>query len=155
MRIPIRVDYGVRALVDLALHGDGAPIRATEVARRTAIPEPYLAQVLHTLNKSGMVRSQRGPQGGHTLALDPSEIRLSTVMAALGGSETLVTCLDDVSKCIHVPGCAQREVWKTVEETVYSILDSKSIADLVERTRAIESALRGRITEQPNKAVAV
>ena len=61
MYIPIKVDYGVRALVDLALYGAGGPVRASEIAKRTVIPEQYLAQVLHTLNKNGFTGSHRGP----------------------------------------------------------------------------------------------
>ena len=139
MHIPIRVDYGVRALVDLALHEDEGTVRAADIAKRTGIPEPYLAQLLHTLNKKGFVRSQRGPNGGHMLAKDQEEIRLSQVMACLGGTETVVGCLDDVSMCIHVPSCAQREVWRMVEEAIFNILDSTSIANLVELTRTIRS----------------
>ena len=84
MYIPIKVDYGVRALVDLALYGAGGPVRASEIAKRTVIPEQYLAQVLHTLNKSGFTGSHRGPRGGHFLAMEPSDIRLSNVMMSLG-----------------------------------------------------------------------
>ena len=134
MHIPIKVDYGVRALVYLAINGKGAPIRTSEIAARSAVPEPYLAQVLHTLNKNGMIQSQRGRQGGHSLAKSPSEIKLSRVMACLGGTETPVACLDDVRSCIHVPGCAQREVWKEVALAVFKILDSTTIEDLVNKT---------------------
>ena len=140
MHIPIKVDYGVRALVDLGLHRETEPIRASEIAKRTTIPEPYLAQVLHSFNKYGLVQSYRGPQGGHALAMEPSEIRLSMVMDCLGGAETLVGCLDNVNMCIHVPSCAQREVWRRVDQAVYNILDSTSISDLVARTRAIRSS---------------
>ena len=139
MHIPIKVDYGVRALVDLASQSDSRPIRSTEISSRTAIPQPYLAQVLNALGKGGLIRSQRGPQGGHALAMEPEDIRLSTVMACLGSSETLVGCLDDSNSCVHVPGCAQREVWQAVDAAVFSILDSTTVADLVERTRAIQS----------------
>ena len=90
MHVPIKVDYGVRALVYLAINGKDAPIRASEIAASSAVPQPYLAQVLHTLNKNGIIQSQRGPQGGHSLAKSPSEIRLSRVMACLGGTETPV-----------------------------------------------------------------
>ena len=62
MHIPMKVDYGVRALVDLALHAGDGPVRAADIASRTVIPEAYLAQVLHALNKSGFVSSHRGPQ---------------------------------------------------------------------------------------------
>ena len=74
--------------------------------------------------------------------MEPAEIRLSMVMACLGGAETAVRCLDDSSMCIHVPSCAQREVWREVDEAVYRILDSTTVANLVERTRAIEEMRR-------------
>ena len=134
MYIPIKVDYGVRALVDLALYGDQGPVRASEIAKRTVIPEPYLAQVLHTLNKSGFTNSQRGPRGGHFLAMEPSDIRLSSVMSSLGAMETPVACLTDNTICIHSPACAQREVWRSVAEAVFNILDSTTIEDLVNST---------------------
>ena len=137
MHIPIRVDYGVRALVDLALHVDDEPIRASEIAGRTLIPGPYLAQVMLALGKVGMVRSQRGPQGGHALAMDPDEIRLSMVMDCLGSGENLVACLDNPASCVHVPLCAQKEVWQSVELAVFNILDSKTIGDLVLRGKAL------------------
>ena len=134
MYIPIKVDYGVRALVDLALNGADGPVRASEIAGRAAIPEQYLAQVLHALSKSGFTRSQRGPHGGHFLAKAPSEIRLSGVMTSLGGSETPVACLADNAICIHSQCCAQQEVWRAVAEAVFKILDSTTIEDLVKRT---------------------
>ena len=140
MNIPIKVDYGVRALIDLAQHSSGVPVRTADIARRTAIPEQFLAQVLLSLSRRGFIRSVRGPRGGHLFAVDPSEIRLSMVAACLGGLDAIVGCLDDKSCCIHVPTCAQREVWRSVSEAVYNILDSTTIKDLVERTRAIAAS---------------
>ena len=155
MHIPIKVDYGVRALVDLALHGDKGPVRTADIAGRTVIPEQYLAQVMLALGKSGLVRSQRGPQGGHALAMDPSEIRLSMVMACLGGEETLVGCLGDTSACIHVPSCAQREVWQSVEQAVFKLLDEATVGDLAERTRALKSGRDRSGSVQPLSAAPV
>ena len=137
MHIPVKVDYGVRALVDLALHHQSAPVRASEIAGRTMIPEPFLAQVLHALGRAGLVRSQRGRQGGHMLAMEPGDISLSSVMECLGTRENLVPCLYDPKACIHVPACAQREVWQEVELAVDSILRSRTIGDLVDRSHAI------------------
>jgi Rrf2 family protein len=156
MHIPVKVDYGVRALVDLALHFDEQPIRVSEIAQRTMIPEPYLAQVMHALGKVGIVRAQRGPQGGHALALSPDDIRLSMIMDCLDGTENLVACLDNIGSCVHVPACAQREVWQSVELAVYQILDSKTISDLVARSQAIKvnqalAARPGLLTIQRSK----
>ena len=137
MHIPVKVDYGVRALVDLAARDRAAPVRASEIAARTMIPEAYLAQVLHALGKAGMVKSQRGPQGGHALAADPNGITLSMVMECLGPGDNLVACLNDLSACVHSSCCAQREVWREVETAVERILQSHTIGDLAGRSRGM------------------
>jgi Rrf2 family protein len=136
MNVPIRVDYGVRALVDIALHSGGIDaVRSIDTSRRAVVPHAYLAQVLHSLSKAGLVKSVRGPKGGHMLAKNPYDIRLSAVMKSLDGSEMMVGCLGNVDFCVHVPDCSQRDVWKTVEEAVFNILDSVSIGDLAEKTK--------------------
>ena len=139
MRIPMKVDYGVRALVELAQHiGDGL-VPTTEIASRQDIPEPYLDQVLSTLQKSGIVRSRRGPQGGHTLAKVPSEIDLGMVMETLEGKGAPLVCIEDPAECTLSGACAQREVWQTVEATVHNVLSATTIADLATRQQQFVS----------------
>ena len=135
MHVPIQVDYGVRALIDLTEHQDEKPVRASDIARRKMIPEPYLARVLLSLQKGGIVASQRGPQGGHSLAKGPSEISMAMVMDRLGGNQTLVGCIDHGEYCGQVGVCPQRDVWQDVEEAIRSVLNATTIADLVERHR--------------------
>ncbi|MBM3944921.1 MAG: Rrf2 family transcriptional regulator [SAR202 cluster bacterium] len=143
MHVPVQVDYGIRALVDLAEHAPEAPVHAADIARRQGIPEPFLARVLLTLNRSGFVSSQRGPQGGHTLAQEPSEITMGMVVDSLGGSSSLVSCLDDLKNCGIYANCTQREVWRVVEEATRKILDSTSIRDLAERVSAAKLQVLG------------
>ena len=138
MHVPIQVDYGVRALVDLAEHARDGSVTASEIARRKSIPGPYLARVLLTLQKSGVVASQRGPGGGHSLAKDPSEISMGMVMDYLGGTQSLVSCLEHADLCEQSPTCTQRDIWREVEDAVQRILDSTSIADLVNRLRTTQ-----------------
>ena len=154
MHVPVKVDYGVRALVDLAIHGADGPVRASDIAGRTNIPAPYLAQVLHSLSQKSLVKSQRGPQGGHSLDADPHTVSLSAVLEALGGMDTPVACLGDAAICAHVPSCAQREVWQEVDRAVYRILDETTVGHLVDRTRAIQ-AQRHESVNQNLKIVAV
>ena len=142
MHVPIQVDYGIRALVDLAEHAGEGSVRAGQIAKRMSIPEPYLARVLHTLQKEGLVSSRRGRQGGHTLARDPSEITMGMVMGYLGGTQTLVNCLDDAEQCDLTPSCMQREVWKEVEEAIARVLNSTTIANLTDRTRRMAEQQR-------------
>ena len=141
MHIPMQVDYGIRALVDLGEHADDGPGRAAEVAKRQGIPEPFLARVLHTLHRHGLTESQRGPQGGHSLAKDASEITMGMVMRHLEGPLHLVTCLEDTSSGEKSPNCGQQGIWRDVEEAMSRVLDSTSIADLVERGRFMKKEL--------------
>ena len=139
MYVPIKVDYGVRALVDLAMYGSGGnTLRSSEISERTAIPNAYLAQVLHSLKKAGLVKSTRGPRGGHELAVDPSTIQLSSVMDVLDAKDNLINCLDDDGFCVHSPYCAQKEIWVTVENAIHGVLSSITISDLARRTELIQ-----------------
>ena len=135
MRIPMKVDYGVRALVDLVDHSGEGTVQTAEIASRQSIPEPYLDHLLTTLHKFGFISSRRGPHGGHTLAKTPSEISLGMVMATLDGTTAPLDCFAEPAECILSNTCAQREVWRTVEEAVQSVLNSTTIADLANRQR--------------------
>ena len=85
MRISTKGDYGVRALIDLALHeGEGQTQRA-EIARRQYIPESYLDHLLAQLRRDGFIRSTRGPGGGHELAKPAEEICLLDALECLEG----------------------------------------------------------------------
>ena len=133
MHVPMQVDYGVRALVELATRREQGLVRASEIAERQGIPESYLAHVLHSLQKHGLTLAQRGPQGGHGLAIEPGAITMGMVMRYLDGPQSLMSCLDDAGCCDRSPGCGQRNVWLDVEEAMWRVLDSTTIADLVER----------------------
>ncbi|HJO59983.1 MAG: Rrf2 family transcriptional regulator [SAR202 cluster bacterium] len=139
MHVPIKVDYGVRALVDLAIYGsDGNSLRSSEISERTAIPNAYLAQVLNSLKRAGFVKSIRGPNGGHELAVDPDTIHLNSIMEVLDSTDNLVNCMDDDNFCVHSPACAQKEIWRTVEEAIHGVLFSITVADLARRTQVIK-----------------
>ena len=88
MRISSRTDYGVRALFELALHDGQGPIQSREIAARQEVPEAYLHQVLSALSRGGLVKSVRGPSGGHTLAHPPSDITVYDAMEVLDGIDT-------------------------------------------------------------------
>jgi Rrf2 family protein len=130
MRIPMKVDYGVRALVDLAERDSEKPVRTAEIARRQSIPEPYLDQVLTILNKFGFIRSRRGPQGGHVLARPPDEISLISVVTTLEGRGAPLDCIEDASECVLSSTCAQRDVWRDVEEAMNEVLRTTTVAAL-------------------------
>ena len=85
MRVSSRADYGVRALFELALRAGQGPIHSKEIAARQEIPEAYLHQVLGALSRAGLIKSTRGPLGGHELATPPSEVSIYEILTALDG----------------------------------------------------------------------
>src|SRR3954468_19558065 len=136
MKVSMKGDYGVRALVELAHHYGEGPLQSAAIAARQGIPEPYLDQLLTSLRRAGFIRSVRGPQGGHALIRDPHELRLSEAVSALEGSLAPIACLDDPSGCRKTNSCCLRPVWQEVEAATVRILDSYTISDLAERERA-------------------
>ena len=102
VRVPMKVDYGVRALVELASSYGERAVQTAEIAGKQGIPEAYLDQLLTTLQKSGFIKSRRGPLGGHALAKDPAEINLAMVMSSLDGKSPALDCLTDPNEC-HCP----------------------------------------------------
>ena len=139
MRIPMRVDYGVRALVELAMHYGGGPVPTAAIAYRQGIPEPYLERLMSTLNKSGLVHSRRGPQGGHLLARAPHLVNLHDIMQELDGNASPLDCLTLPTDCMFSDCCAQKEIWQSVEESIRQVLAATTLAHLAERQSALIS----------------
>lgn len=133
MKIPMRVDYGVRALVELALHFGERQVQTAEISYKQGIPEAYLDQIMATLHNCGLVTSRRGPQGGHSLAVKPMDINLSMVMTALDASSAPLDCLSHPDDCVFSESCAQQEVWKSVEDAVHNLLSNITLGDLARR----------------------
>src|SRR5579884_588971 len=135
LKVSTKGDYGVRALIHLALHYGEGPIQSAEIAARQRIPEPYLDHLLTTLRRAGFIRSVRGPQGGHELVREPSDVRLDEVMVALEGSLTPSPCVDPASQCSRSGGCSQRGVWEEVYNAMMEILHRTTIADLAAKEK--------------------
>ena len=133
MKVSTKGDYGIRALVELALHYGEGTIQSAEIAARQHIPEPYLDQLLTTLRRAGFIRSVRGPQGGHELIREPSTLDMREILEALEGSLSPIDCLDDSSPCTRMGGCAQRPLWEEVRQATIAILERSTLADLAAR----------------------
>ncbi|MBI2861700.1 MAG: Rrf2 family transcriptional regulator [Chloroflexi bacterium] len=140
MKVSMRSDYGIRALVDLALHYGLGAVQSRDIAVRQGVPESYLDQLMTVLRKAGLIRSTRGPQGGHVLARPPTEITIADTVLALEGSLAPIDCLE--SEQCPQPDCIQREVWQRVQVATQDILRSITIADLAERQRSAPAVAR-------------
>src|SRR5437763_10456496 len=81
----MRSDYGAHAVIELARRFGQGPVQCAEIAANQKIPEADLDQLLSGLRRGGIVRSVRGPHGGHELAREPRQLTLGDTVPALGG----------------------------------------------------------------------
>ncbi len=86
MRLSTKGEYGLLAIIDLALYSHQAPVQSAQIAERQNIPKQYLDQLLLAMKKAGLVESSRGRQGGYQLARPARHINLLQVVRALEGS---------------------------------------------------------------------
>jgi len=130
MRISARIDYAVRALVELAVLPPGAPGKADDVASAQDIPVSFLLTILGELKQAGLVRSQRGRDGGYLLARAPDEITVADVARALEGP---LANIRDISLTeLRYPGVAAPLllVWQAVRTSLRDVLEQVTIADI-------------------------
>jgi Rrf2 family protein len=138
VKLSMRSDYGVRAVIDLARRFGDGPVQSAEIAARESIPEAYLEQLLTSLRKAGLVRSSRGPRGGHELAREPGAIAVGEIIAALEGPLLSLDCLGEPDGDRASTPTVTRELWEAVASAANRILDSTTVAELVERQRSRE-----------------
>jgi Rrf2 family protein len=139
MKISTKGEYGLRAMLYIGMHGEQGPVTSHEIASNQGIPEPYLRQILALLSKDGLIHSNRGPQGGHTLGRPANRISLRQILMTL---ELQTTSIDQILALpchigIGPEHCAIREVFLEVKSAVERILSSTTLEDMVERQRHI------------------
>jgi Rrf2 family protein len=129
MRLSARVDYALRAAAELAVGGE-RPVTAVQLAEAQQIPPKFLENILSQLRRSGLVRSQRGPEGGYWLARPPQEIFLADVIRAIDGPLVGVRGERPEHLGYEGPAKALQTVWIALRASERLILEQVSLADV-------------------------
>ena len=139
MKISTKGEYGIRAMLYIAMNADKGPVTSHEIARHQGIPEPYLRQILAVLSKERLILSNRGPQGGHVLHRPASQISLRQILLTLEGQTTPIDQILSLPCTIDIgpQHCAIREVFLEVKEAIDRILSGITLGDMAERQREI------------------
>lgn len=133
MRLSSKCRYAMRLLLDLALHRSEQPVRLKHIAQRQELPLQYLENLIAPLISGGLVKSTRGPIGGISLLKQPDEIKLSEAIQLLEGPIAPVDCVNNPEAYPRSEFCAIRDMWVEVRNATYSVLESTTLQDLVER----------------------
>ena len=160
LQISRRVDYALRATICMAELPEGRVISFREIAAHETIPEDFLAKILRSLGRQGLVRSLRGPHGGYGLALHPSKITFLDVIEAADGPIQINTCLGshtEAQDCQVRNHCSMYHVWDDAQAAMLKVFRSTTIQDVIRPERVCENLIRygarnPRLRPQPSKA---
>ena len=133
MRLSARVDYALRAVVELAsAPGTAArPVTSERLATAQAIPPKFLESILLQLRRAGIVGSQRGPEGGYWLVKPADEVCLADVIRAIDGPLAHIRGQRPEDLGYHGAAAALQEVWIALRASERQILELVTIADVV------------------------
>lgn len=132
MRVTAKVDYAVRAAIVLAeaASRDDAPVKGDEIATAQDIPVKYLENILSELRQSGIVRSQRGADGGYWLARAADEVTVADIVRAVEGPLANVRG-EPPEELAYPPGTGSlQEVWVATRAALRSVLEQVTLADI-------------------------
>jgi len=130
VRVSAKVDYAVRAAVELATAGDGVTVKAEAIAAAQGIPRKFLDNILQGLRQAGLVESRRGPDGGHRLARPADDISIADVIRAIDGPLANVGGRSPDELELAGSAAPMQEVWVAVRASLREVLEVVSLADV-------------------------
>ena len=134
MRISTKGRYAMRMMIDLALHREEGYLALGDVAERQNVSKKYLEQIVALFAKSGLLRANRGSQGGYMLAKDPSQCTVGDILRVTEGPLSPVACADpEPAECERSADCPMLPVWQGLADVINRYLDGITLQDVVDR----------------------
>lgn len=146
MKLSTKGRYGVRMLLDLALHQGEGQRTLKEVSEAQHISQKYMSRLLPKLVRAGIVKSARGVDGGYQLCKDPSEITFLQIVEVMEGPICLTPCVKD-SSCPRFDICPATDIWKRISGSMREVLAHVTLQDLLDSAKA--GCARETPPEQP------
>lgn len=132
MRLTTKGRYGMRLVLDIAQHEKYGPVSMAETSLRQDISAKYLERLVGELQRAGMVRSLRGREGGHLLAVPPEKITVGDIVRILEGESAQLTCSHNRLSCPRSVHCLTRSIWVAADQAMFEKLDSVTVRDIME-----------------------
>lgn len=135
MKLSTRSRYGTRMMLDLAQHYKEGPVQIGEIAKRQEVSVKYLEQLIIPLKKANLIKSIRGPKGGHMLAKSPKEITVGQIVKVLEGGIDLSNCIEDADVCERSSDCLTRGIWEEATKAMYDKLNSIPLSKAIKKRK--------------------
>jgi|SRR2546425_361559 len=145
MKLSLRGEYALRALLVLGLNYDKPWMRIQSISNQQNIPKRFLEQILNDLKSASIVQSKRGVAGGYRLARSPEQITIASVVRHIEGALAPVSCVSErfyeKCSCPDESRCPIRTVMKEIREAVVRIAERVTVAELCERSRKLQQTV--------------
>ena len=136
MKISTKGRYALRMLIELAEQKENGFISLKEIAEKQNISKKYLEQIISILNRSGILMTNRGYQGGYKLAKDPSKITIAEILRNTEGSLAPVACLEqNPNQCSRCNECITLPVWIGLEKVVKEYLEGITLQNVIDNRK--------------------
>ena len=130
LKLSTKGRYGLRALVDLAVHSREECVTLGSIAQRQDLSEGYLEQLIAKLKKADIVKSVRGSSGGYKLAKEPDQITIGDILRALEGELNVVDC-SDTNGCMMYDACVTKYVWTRINDSINNVVDMMTLEEVL------------------------
>ncbi len=132
VELSCKSEYAILALLELAdRYDEGEPMQIRQIAAEQSIPDRYLEQLLATMRRCGLIRSQRGAKGGYILAREPWKITLLEIINCLEGSDFDRSEKDSPAQTVE--SAVIWEVWQEARSIANSVLQKYTLQDMCEK----------------------
>ena len=134
MKVSTRVEYGMLALADIAIHSEGGTsVSAPDIAERQNISQKYLEQILTHLKQAGLIRAQKGLRGGYALARGADRISIAEILNALDSD--ILEDVEDAGTERNLRSAVNACLWKKLNRLLAEFAESKTLADFIQECR--------------------
>lgn len=135
MKFNTKTRYGIRTMLELALHREGEGVFQKEISQRQEISFKYLDQLISSLKASGLIANAGGRMSGYVLTKDPADISIYDIYKAFEPSLAIADCLSEDRDCTRSGTCAVKEFWDGLNRLIIGYLEDTKLQDLAQKQR--------------------
>jgi Rrf2 family protein len=137
MKFNTKTRYGLRTMIEIAIHGNERGVFQKEISERQEISFKYLDQIIAALKASGLIVNAEGRMSGYVLSRDPGKINVYDIYRAFAHELMIIDCLRGEGQCQREINCATLEFWNGLNDLIVDYMESTTLKQLADRQEVI------------------
>ncbi len=138
MRLNTKVRYGLRTMIELAMHGGTAGMLQKDIAERQDIPIKYLDKIIADLKSAGLISNVGGKKSGYKLSREAKSITIYDIYQASEGKIVLLQCLNENTDCCRNERCASQDYWNSLNTEIEALMYGKNLESLAKLQKKLD-----------------